>query len=66
LRSCEAAKKKVAEFDSQNIANTLNALAKFGVYDDKSQGKVAEFNSQDIANTLNALAKFGVRDDRRV
>jgi len=32
---CEAAKRKVAEFNSQDIANTLIALAKFGVYDDK-------------------------------
>jgi len=64
----------VAEFNSQEIANTLNALAKFGQRDGKlveilceaAKEKLAEFNSQEIANTLNALVRFGVCDEELV
>jgi len=68
---CEAARGKVADFNSQEIASTLNALTRLGVSDktlvsllcEAAKGKVAEFNSQGLAITLSALAKFGVSDE---
>lgn len=52
-----AAMSKTRDFNSQNIANTLNALAKVGLVPE-GKTKLAEFNSQQIANTLHALAKW--------
>ena len=65
IKSSEAVV-KAKDFNSQNIANTLNALAKFDHFDasvveamcGEAVVKAKDFNSQNIANTLNALAKF--------
>jgi hypothetical protein len=60
------AKAKAGDFNSQDIANTLNALAKFDHYDAavvsrlaaEAKVKAGDFNSQNIANTLNAFASL--------
>ncbi len=58
---------KVATFSGQTIANTLNALATSGYYDQavfdllcqQALATMAEFKPQELTNTLNALAKCG-------
>lgn len=70
---------KARECNSQDIANTLNALAKFGWttmghYDQvavdqlvvEALGKADTFNAQNLANTLNALCKFGFKNTQVV
>ena len=52
----------------QNIANTLNAMAKLGLSVEGLREQlrsavarnVKSFNAQEIANTLNAMAKLGL------
>jgi hypothetical protein len=71
VRLCEEALNKAASFNSQGIANTLNAMAKFEHRHDElmvrlceeALNKAASFNSQDIANTLNAMAKLDFYND---
>ena len=64
---CQEALRKAPQFNAQDIANTLNALAKFDHHDasllaklcQEASHKAPQFNPQKhIANTLNALAKF--------
>jgi len=71
-------KAQADDLSCQGITNTLNAMAKLGIFDRKqdeelltvmgeaAKKRVAEFNSRDIASTLNALANFEVYDDKRV
>ena len=66
LCSVAIAPGKVKDFNSQGIAMTFNALAKFGHFDEnlvqalcsgaQALEKVKYFNSQAIATTLFALA----------
>jgi hypothetical protein len=62
-RLSQAALGKAGEFNAQDIANTLNALAKFGHYDaalvsrlsQAALGKAGEFDAQGIAISLWSL-----------
>jgi len=72
VKLCSVALAKVDDFNSQEIANTLNALSKFEYYHEKlvealclvALAKGNDFNSQGIANTLNALATFAYYDEQ--
>ena len=66
---CVAAAQKVQDFNVQEIANTLWAMAKTGTQaPDVFEGlcaeanrKVQDFNAQNVANTLWAMGKTSTR-----
>ncbi len=66
---CTAGVQKVQDFNAQEIANTLWAMAKTGTQTPdvfealcaEASRKVQDFNAQEIANTLWAMAKSGTR-----
>jgi hypothetical protein len=66
-----AAMAKLSDFTSQELANTLNALAKFDHYEKGlvdalcsiAMNKTGEFNSQGITNSLYALTILAHYDD---
>jgi RAP domain-containing protein/uncharacterized protein DUF1601 len=69
---CYEARRKIRDFNSQNIANTLWAMANLDYRNEKvlielyyeAQFKICDFNGQDITNTLWAMAKLDYRHEK--